>query len=139
MMSVELPPNERPKAVRTNENSRNIMSGSMIGGIVLVTLGVIFLLQTTGLLGRLPFEFNWWVLFILIPASAAANSAWQTYQANGEQFNREVRSKAAGAAILLLVTTVLLFDLNWGMVWPLLLIIGGIAILLGTRGSVTMD
>ena len=120
MMSVELPPNERPKAVRTNENSRNIMSGSMIGGIVLVTLGVIFLLQTTGLLGRLPFEFNWWALFILIPAVGAFDSAIPLYRNADNQITGTALGSLLVGLVLTFVTTSFLFNLNWSFFEPIL-------------------
>lgn len=129
-MSSELPPNERPAEPLPRSTPSQGQSGAMIGGLVLIGLGTYFLLQTFNILPALGLDFNWWALFILFPIAAMANSAWQTYQANGERVNREVRSKVVGAAGLSVVFLTLMFNWNWGQIWPLFLIIGGLGILL---------
>jgi hypothetical protein len=129
-MSTELPPNERPPEPHAARPQSQGLPGAVIGGLVLIGLGAFFLLQNLNIMPDIDFDFNWWALFILIPIFAVANSAWQTYQANGERVNREVRSKMVGAAILSLVFLTLMFEWNWGQIWPLFLIIGGLGILL---------
>jgi hypothetical protein len=133
-MNTELPPNERPSQIQPDTSSqRQIgpLTGPVIGGIALVAIGGIMLVQTMGLTDRLNLDFNWWALFLLIPIGSIANSTWQTYQANGERFTREVRSKAVMAAVLSVVFAALMFDLDWERLWPVFLILGGLGILLG--------
>ncbi len=136
-MSTELPPNERPQA-SAGEPPRTSgwLAGPALGGLILIGLGAFFLLQSLGLLSwlRLPY-FNWWALFLLLPLGAVAVSAWRAYQASGQQMTREVRSKAFGALILLVVFSALMWNMNWARIWPIFLIIGGLTILLGGRNA----
>ncbi len=127
-MSSELPPNEQP----TTSQSRS-MSGPVMGGVVLIVLGSIFLLQSLGV--DFPFNFNWWAFFILIPAFLLGKSAWETYKANGEQVNKEVRSKAVGAAAVAVIGLSFLAGIDMGKIWPIFLILGGIGVLLGGMGG----
>ena len=97
-----------------------------IWGAVLIILGLVFLVQNlTGF--RLD---NWWALFILIPAVAAFANAWRAYQLNDRRINGQVTSSVVGGLFPLLVALIFLFDLDWGRIWPLFLILGGIALLL---------
>ena len=48
---------------------------SWIGGVILVFLGVLFLLQNIGWLAR---DGNWWAVFILIPAFVLLSTAYTT-------------------------------------------------------------
>src|SRR5262245_15664548 len=114
-MSSELPSNEQPQP--STEPQASTSSWPLLGGITLILLGGYFLAQQFGWLDALPLpNFNCWALFILLPAFAIGQSAWRTYQANGEQFNREVRSKAMGAGMMLMVALVFLFGISWGVV-----------------------
>jgi hypothetical protein len=133
MMNSELPPNERPQQQPQPQSSP--ISGTMVGGVVLVIIGGVFLLQTMGLMDRFGFDFNWWALFMLIPIFSIGNSAWQTYQANGQQLTREVRSKFVIVAGMLIVCAALMFELNWGQLWPVFLILGGLGLLFGGSAS----
>ena len=94
------------------------------GGAILILLGVIFLLQN---LGALYFN-NWWALFILIPAIAAFGAAWNMYHLSGH-FHSGVRGSIITGGVLVLVTATFLFNLNWAIVFPVLLILGGAALL----------
>lgn len=97
-----------------------------IWGAILILLGVIFLLQNLGLL----FLKNWGVLFILIPAFWFYVAAWDSLQQN-KRLTRRAASSLIVAAILTILTLVLLVGLPVGhLVWPVLLIVGGLAILL---------
>ncbi len=129
-MSSELPPTERP----SRRLSR--LSGPALGGAILILLGIYFLLQTFGLLNVFRFlPGNMWSLLLLIPTGLLAYNAWQVYQANGQQLNREVRSKAIGAGVLAILFLVSFWNLDWGKVWPVFLIVGGLAVLFGAVGS----
>lgn len=97
-----------------------------IGGAILVLLGVVFLLEELGI----PFLENWWALFILIPACRAFVVARRSYQDNG-RLTRGGAGALVGGALLTILALAFLFNLDFDLFWPLLLIAGGLA-LLGT-------
>lgn len=103
---------------------------SWVGGVVLILLGAIFLLQNTGLMRG--FE-NWWALFILIPAAGSFATAWRMYQQAGNEWTPTATGPLLGGLVLSSLAAMFLFGLDIGMWWPLFLIIGGIATLLGLR------
>jgi hypothetical protein len=103
-------------------------SGGWAGGVILIGLGLLLLLQN---LGGLQLE-NWWALFILIPAIGGLGAAWSNYQEAGGRMTRHVRSSLFGSLILILVTAIFLFSLDWLIFGPLLLILGGGILLLNT-------
>ena len=57
-------------------------------------------------------------------------NAWRSYQQQGH-LSKSVRGSVTGGIILTLVASAFLFDLDWGMIWPLFLIIGGLSALMG--------
>ena len=97
-----------------------------IGGLILILLGVVFLLQNMGI----PFLTNWWALFILIPAFWAYVGAWDIYQDNG-RLTRGGASSLTIGVLLTILALVFLLNLDVGLFWPVLLIVGGL-VLLGT-------
>jgi cation transport ATPase len=97
-----------------------------VGGAILILLGVVFLLQNMGI----PFLVNWWALFILIPAFWAYNAAWDIYQDNGRLTRGGAGSLTVGI-LLTILALVFLLNLDIGLFWPVLLIVGGL-VLLGT-------
>jgi hypothetical protein len=99
-------------------------STSWIGGAILILLGVVFLLQNMGI----PFLANWWALFILIPAFWAFVAAWDSYQDNG-RLTRGGAGSLAGGTLLTILALVFLLNLNVGLFWPVLLIVGGLVLL----------
>ena len=99
---------------------------SWIGGAVLVGLGVVFLAQNLGA----PFLQNWWALFILIPAVRSFAAAWQSYRKDG-RLTRAGAGSLAGGGMLTILALVFLLNLDLGVFWPVLLILGGL-VLLGT-------
>jgi hypothetical protein len=96
-----------------------------IWGIVLILVGGFFLLQnfTTFYLQ------NWWAVFILIPAFGSFANAWRQYQEAG-RFSGSVRKSVFGGLIFTLVAAIFLFNLNFGLLWPILLIGAGLAVVL---------
>ena len=106
--------------------------GSWIVGIVLVILGIVFLARN-----YLSFNIldNWWALFILIPAVGSFVNAWNVYQKSGKRITPAVRGPLVGGLILTLVAGAFLFDLNWGLIWPVILIIVGIGALVAASGK----
>ncbi|MEJ2262089.1 MAG: hypothetical protein P8X95_01490 [Anaerolineales bacterium] len=105
-------------------------AGGWVGGAVLVLIGLVFLLRNTGAFAL----ENWWALFILIPAIGSFASAWNIYQSSGGRLTAAARGPLIGGFVLLLITVVFLFGLNFGLVWPFILILGGIALLLSAIG-----
>jgi hypothetical protein len=101
--------------------------GPGIGGFVLVLLGLIFLAENLGY----PVPDKWWTIFLIIPALGALVAAWNAYQTDG-RLSGEVVAPTIGGITLLVLATVLIFDFAWGVLWPLLLIAAGGAILLRT-------
>ncbi len=116
-MSENLPVNERPR-----QDNPTRVSGIAWGGIALIGIGVVFLLREMNLL---PFEFNWWALFILLPALAIYYRAWQMYRAT-ERVDRRLRTMLVGATAMFIVALIFLLDLSWGIVWPIFIILAGV-------------
>ncbi len=120
----------REERIRRREERRAARGrsggGAWVGGAILVIIGIVFLLQNLG-----AFVLNnWWALFILIPAIGAFVSAWRSYQDAGGRLTAPARGSLIGGLVLTMVTAVFLFNLSWGLVIPLLIILGGIALLL---------
>ncbi len=97
-----------------------------IAGVVLIAIGVIFLVSNVT-----DFHLeNWWALFILIPAVSSFGNAFASYQRHG-RITRAARGSLTGGLILSLIASAFLFSLDWGLIWPLFLIVGGLSALLG--------
>lgn len=109
--------------------------GGWAVGLVVVIVGVVFLGRNAGWFGE-DWDFgNWWALFILIPAFGTLAGAWRTYQTNGNRLSGDVARTLMMGLVLLAVTVIFLLELDWGKVWPVLLIIVGIGMLLGWKRS----
>jgi len=93
-------------------------------GAGLVFVGIIFLLQNIGALNQ---HFNWWAIFIFIPALSAFSGAGIAYERSG-RIDAAVRSAVGGGLIILTVALMFLINLNWGLWWPLMVIMPGFAI-----------
>ncbi len=99
--------------------------GNLVIGIVLIFMGLFFLANNF-------FDIylnNWWALFILIPAFVAFTDAWKIWNNNDSQFTREVKNRIIGGIFPLTVALIFLFNLNWGTVWPVFIIIIGLSML----------
>jgi hypothetical protein len=109
-------------ASQTSSTTRN---GAVISGLVLIVLGVIFLLQNYGLF----YISNWWALFILVGTAGAWGSAWRIYQNNGKRITPAVTGTFVGGLFPLAIALIFLFNLNWGTMWPVFLIIAGLSVM----------
>lgn len=99
-------------------------SGSWVAGAVLILVGLFIMLQNLAL-----FQLNnWWALFILIPAVGAFGNAGRTYQRGGT-LSAAARASLISGFILTMVAAVFLFNLNWNILGPVLLILGGVGLL----------
>ncbi len=117
---------ERRRRRREERRAGRGYGGAWIGGTVLIILGVVFLLQN---LGAFALE-NWWALFILIPAVGSFGNAWREYQGAGGYLTPSARGSMIGGLVLTMVAAIFLFNLNWGLLGPILIILAGTAILL---------
>jgi uncharacterized membrane protein len=97
-----------------------------IAGSVLILLGIVFIVQNIAGLSL----GNWWALFILIPAIGSLMTAFRMYERNDRRFTSASRGPLIGGLVLLAIAAVFLFNLDWGKVWPLILILGGLGLLL---------
>ena len=120
-METRYPRRQERRAARGSR-----MGGSLIGGIILILIGVVFLLQTQGIF----YLQNWWALFILIPALGAFGSAWRAYQDAGGYLNAQARGSLMMGLLFSMVTAIFLFNLNWTWLGPILIILAGVGILL---------
>lgn len=101
-----------------------------LGGIALILIGGIFTLQNFDVIY---IGHNWWALFMLIPISYTLASAFKRRRENGGTFPAEARGSLIGAAAITLVMCIFLFELNWGEMWPVFLILGGLSIIFSAR------
>ena len=109
--------------------------GRFIGAAILIGLGIIFLLGQLGL--NLPILRNWWAIFIAIPGVAMLNNVYKAYRVQDRLESNDFVQGIIGL-LLLAVAASFLFDFNLGFLWnlwPVLLILFGLAMLFGARRS----
>jgi hypothetical protein len=97
-------------------------------GIVLIILGIVFFLQQTGNLTQ---HFNWWALFILIPAISSLTGMYYAIRSSGT-FNQTARSALGTSVVIFTLAFMFLFNLDWAIYWPLMVIAAGFSILIGS-------
>jgi hypothetical protein len=93
-------------------------------GVALVAFGLVFLVQN-----YFGFELhNWWALFILIPAIGSFGAAYSVWREHGNT------TAAAGSltmgVLFTAVAAIFLMDVPWGRVWPVFVILAGVAMLI---------
>ncbi len=118
---------ERDARREERRAQRGSATTAWVGGVILILLGIIFLLQNV----RGFYLNNWWALFILIPAVGSFADAWNGYRQSG-RLSRRVRGALISGCVFSLVTAAFLFNWNWGVVLPVLLIIWGLTLLLNS-------
>ena len=100
--------------------------GSWIPGVALIGIGLVFLVQMY--FGQ---EIhNWWALFILIPVFFTLERGYASLQAGKPA---EAIGQLMGALVLVALVVIFLFDLPFGQLWPIFLIIGGVSLLFSRR------
>ena len=120
---------ERPDRLETRHERREARraarsgGGWLVGGL-LILLGLVLFGQN---LGILDFE-NWWALFILLPAVAAFATGARMVEVDEGHFTRRARTQVIIGLVLTGVTAALLFELDWNLAGPGLLILAGIAL-----------
>jgi cation transport ATPase len=113
---------------RLEERRRSRGREPWMVGVILILVGAVFLLQNMTNF----YLNNWWALFILIPAFGSLNRGWQEVQEAGGKVTTHARSNLFGGLVLTAVAAIFLFNLNWMIFGPFLLIAAGIAILLSS-------
>ena len=96
-------------------------------GLILIILGLIFLAQNFGY----PIPNNWWAFLILIPAVGSFAAAWNMYRRSGNQFTPPVRGSVIAGLILIALAVVFLLGIDFGKLWPVILILLGLGALFG--------
>ena len=101
-------------------------------GLIFVFGGIALIINQ---LNWLPFELNWWALFIMLPAAGMLNGAYNRFRANDNLFTTDVGITAliglfmVGLSFSLLVGTS--WNLNWSLLWPAVIIIIGLGMIFG--------
>ena len=103
--------------------------GLPIGGVIIIAVGVVFLLGNFGF--HLP--PHWWAVLLLIPAAGLLVTAIRFYRVDGN-FTGRAMGPTIGGGILLAMALAIFFGLNWGLFWPIVLIVVGLAIVARRSG-----
>jgi hypothetical protein len=103
--------------------------GTVIAGLVLILLGVVYLLQNTNNLS-IPIK-NWGALFILIPVIILFDRALRFYRTAGNRLTSQAWGAGFFGIVLLVLTAVILFELDSEIWGPTIIILVGIGILAG--------
>jgi hypothetical protein len=119
--------NYSDRAQRRAERRAARAGGAWIGGVILIGLGMIFLLQNTGAL----YLQNWWALFILLPALGSFGESFTEYRVSG-RFNAKARGSLVAGLVFTAIASVFLFNLNFSLLLPIILIVAGVGILFNT-------
>jgi hypothetical protein len=120
----------RPFDPWDRERAERRRSGNWLISLVLIAIGALFLIQNAGIsLGG-----NWWALFILIPAIGCGAAAWGMYERAGHRFIQPMSGPLTGFVILTFITAMFFFSLSWSLLWPVFIIIAGLAALIGRIG-----
>jgi hypothetical protein len=94
-------------------------------GLGLIILGIVFFLENAGILQYTPD----WALFLFVPAAGSLAMAWKTYR-DERALTVMVRREVMAGAVLSLVAILVLFNLNWVVIWPAFIIAAGLGSLL---------
>jgi predicted membrane protein len=116
-----------PGSRRRDDGKDHVLDlGRLLLGLVVVTVGILFLLDSAGVLDAGRAVNRWWPLLI-IAAGVFTLAERPPSMLRG--------SLLAGiGAVLLLFTTDVLEENAWGYVWPAILILVGLAIVVRWRG-----
>lgn len=123
-MSQTAPAPQGPMDTRRHHGGEG---ASLIVGIILIVLGVVFFLQQSG---YLVLTKNWWAAFIYIGAFACFANAWRAYRASGV-FGSQATGSLTWGLVLTVVATIFWFNLLWDLWWPAILIAVGVGIVAG--------
>jgi O-antigen/teichoic acid export membrane protein len=103
--------------------------GTVVAGMLLILLGVVYLLQNA-VNFSVPVQ-NWEALFILIPVFMLFDRAFKRYRNAGNRMTSVVWGAGFFGIILLVLTGIILFELDTDIWGPIIIILAGIGILVG--------
>ena len=93
-------------------------------GVALIMVGLLFLVQN-----YLGYQlYNWWALFILIPAIGSFGAAYSLWRERGGTI--AAASTFTMGVLFTTVAAIFLLGLPWGRVWPVFIILGGLWMLI---------
>jgi len=115
----------------TNKESRK-QSSNLWLGLIFVFGGIALILNQLDLL---PFELNWWALFIMLPAAGMLNGAYNRYRSHGNPFSMDVAFTALIGIFMVALSISLLvgaaWNFNWNLLWPAIIILIGLGMIFG--------
>ena len=112
--------------------SRSSLRWRLFPAVAIIAIGVLFLANNLGYPLAWFDHGNWWAVIILLAAFAPLTRAWEAYHARG-RFDAEVAYCLLSATAVVLVACMFLFELDWGVWWPLFVILGGLYTLVPHR------
>ena len=99
--------------------------GSWVWAAILIAVGIFLLLGNLTSFS-LP---NWWALIILIPAAGAFANCWRIYRSS-QRLSAPARASLIGGILLTMVAAIFLFNLDWAIVGPILVLLAGLGLLI---------
>jgi hypothetical protein len=102
----------------------------MATAAALIIVGGVFLLRNLDLLPI--YHSNWWGLLLLVPLIFLGARILELRSKNGGALPASARGPVTGFLCVAMVMVIFLFDLDWGEVWPLFIILIGVSFLIGT-------
>ena len=120
----------------TNKENKK-QSSNLWLGLIFVFGGIALILNQLNLL---PFELNWWALFILLPAAGMLNGAYNRFRSHGNAFSTDVTFTALIGLFLVALSISMLvgasWNINWSLFWPAMIILIGLGMIFGrSRGG----
>ncbi len=113
------------------EHSRG-QGNAKASAFALMIIGGVFLLRNLDLL---PMHSNWWALLLLVPLFFLGTRIRELRAKHGGGIPPEARGPLTGFLSIALVMLIFLFNLDWGDVWPLFLILVGVSFLFGASSE----
>ena len=101
-------------------------------GLIFVFGGIALILNQLNLL---PFELNWWALFIILPAAGMLSGAYNRFRSHGNAFSMDVAFTALIGFFLVALSFSLFvgasWNFNWSLFWPVIIILIGLGMIFG--------
>ena len=118
---------EEKASIGENTKDKNVgRSGPFMPGVFLIVLGLFFLAKNlTGF-----YLDNWWAIFILIPAADNFSRGITSLRREGK-LSRSARKHFFWSLFFVLLSAAFLISLNFGILWPVFIILAGIGVLFG--------
>lgn len=100
--------------------------------VAIIAIGILFLANNLGYNLTWFDHGNWWAVIILLAAFAPLTRAYEVYRARG-RVDAEAAYCLLCAGSIVLVACMFLLNLDWGVWWPLFVILGGLYTLVPYR------